>query len=243
MSDATRLQKALARQGIASRRQIEDWIREGRILVNDKPAELGMRVTAKDVVVVDGKRVRIQVEAAATRVILYHKPLGEICTHNDPNGRPTVFDQMPECHGGKWINIGRLDVNTSGLLLLTNDGELANQLMHPSHEVEREYAVRVLGEVTEEMLGNLLKGVQLEDGMAKFDNLYFSGGAGANSWYYVTLHEGRNREVRRLWEAVGVTVSRLLRVRYGPITLPRALKAGQYQELTAKQISQLRSIK
>lgn len=241
-SNSEKLQKVLARAGFASRRTIEEWISAGRITLNGKPATLGDRVTEMDRIAVDGSPIEAErLRGSPCRVILYHKPVGEICTRSDPEGRPTVFDNLPRVTNGQWIAIGRLDINTSGLLLLTTDGELANLLMHPSSEIEREYAVRVRGDVDALVLQNLRKGVLLEDGMARFDSVVDVGGQGANHWYHVVLHEGRNREVRRLWESQGVTVSRLTRVRYGQFILPRRLKQGTFQPLTDGEINVLRN--
>lgn len=237
-----RLQKALAQIGLGSRRQIEDWIRQGRISVNGKPAELGSKVSSRDRIVVDGKPVRLAQQFAqkAGRVILYHKPVGELTTRSDPEQRPTVFQNLPSLQSARWIAVGRLDLNTSGLLLLTTDGELANALMHPSHEIEREYAVRVFGQVDPNELEQLKKGVELEDGPACFQRIKDAGGTGQNRWYHVVIREGRNREVRRLWEHVGLRVSRLMRIRFGPINLPRNLRAGDYLELKETAINRLR---
>lgn len=235
-----KLQKVLSRAGIASRRTIEVWIADGRILVNGKVAEIGRRVTAKDKIALDGQVLNLPTEKESTRVILYHKPAGEICTRSDPEGRPTVFDYLPKLFQGRWISVGRLDVNTSGLMLFTNDGELANQLMHPSSGFGREYAVRVLGEVTDSMLDRLLRGVRLEDGNAHFEDIVDSGGKGANHWYHVVVMEGRNRLVRRLWESQGVQVSRLKRVRFGPIFLEASLRQGRWRELQAKEFNALK---
>ena len=205
-----RIQKALADAGLGSRREIEGWIRDGRVRVNGKLAKLGDRITPADHVRIDGKEVkRRSARATERRVIAYNKPAGELVTRQDPEGRPTVFARLPRLESGRWIAIGRLDINTSGLLLLTNDGELANRLMHPSREVEREYAVRILGEVSEEALIRLTHGIELEDGPARFEEIVESGGESANRWFHVLLREGRNREVRRLWEAAGCRVSRL----------------------------------
>ena len=226
-----RLQKVLARAGFGSRRQIERWIEEGRITVDNAPATLGARVSPRQIIRVDGRVVPTHVFQTKPRVLVYHKPEGEVCTRSDPQGRPTVFEKLPKLRGARWIAIGRLDFNTSGLLLFTTDGELANRLMHPSHEIEREYAVRVLGKVDDDMLARLKQGVMLEDGAARFDAITEAGGAGANRWFHVVLREGRNREVRRLWEAVGVKVSRLIRVRFGPIPLPPHFHAGRTVEL------------
>lgn len=226
-----KLQKVLARAGLGSRRQIERWIEEGRITVNGDAATLGARVTPDQTIRVDGRHVPMHVSQAKPRLLIYHKPEGEVCTRSDPQGRPTVFDKLPSLRGARWIVIGRLDYNTSGLLLFTTDGELANRLMHPSHEIEREYAVRILGKVDDAMLARLKQGVILEDGPAHFDSVVDAGGTGANHWYHVVLKEGRNREVRRLWEAVGVKVSRLIRVRFGPVSLPPHFHAGRSVEM------------
>jgi 23S rRNA pseudouridine2605 synthase len=234
-----RLQKFLARVGLGSRREIEDWIRAGRITVNGEVARLGAQVSGTEAIRVDGKPVSLRTRAFERRVLAYYKPVGEVTSRHDPEGKPTVFQQLPALKEGRWIAVGRLDVNTQGLLLLTNDGELANRLMHPSSQVEREYAVRVLGEVGPAVLERLQQGVLLEDGMAHFDAILDAGGSGANRWYHVVLHEGRNREVRRLWESQGVLVSRLLRVRYGPISLRPGLHPGQWEELDEAQIERL----
>ena len=237
-----KLQKVLARAGFGSRREIESWITEGRISVNGKVAQLGDRVTENDVIRVDGhvvSKTRLE-HSHRCRVLLYHKPVGELTSRNDPEGRPTVFDNLPNLRNGRWIAVGRLDINTSGLLLFTNDGELANRLMHPSYTIEREYSVRVLGEVAPETLQQLRDGVELEDGPAKFTTLVDGGGEGAKRWFHVTLDEGRNREVRRLWESQGITVSRLIRVRFGPISLPRRVRPGRWEDLQAQDISRLR---
>jgi 23S rRNA pseudouridine2605 synthase len=235
---AERLQKILARAGYGSRRQVEDWIRAGRIRVNGKPAELGLGVTATDTIEIDGRTVAVTAALGqpAPLTLLYHKPVGELTTRADPEGRPTVFDRLPPLKTARWIAVGRLDLNTAGLLLLTTDGELANRLMHPSSEIEREYAVRVLGAVSPGVLERLLGGVELEDGRAAFATLRDAGGSGANHWYHVTLKEGRNREVRRMWESQGVAVSRLMRVRFGPIGLPRQLRPGHHRPLTRAEI-------
>ncbi|MGG5412644.1 23S rRNA pseudouridine(2605) synthase RluB [Edwardsiella tarda] len=240
-----KLQKVLARAGHGSRREIEALIKEGRVSVDGKLATLGDRVevTANMKIRVDGRVVSIrESEQEICRVLAYYKPEGELCTRRDPEGRPTVFDRLPRLRGSRWIAVGRLDINTSGLLLFTTDGELANRLMHPSREVEREYAVRVFGQVDEDKLRQLSRGVQLEDGPASFKSISFQGGEGLNQWYNVTLTEGRNREVRRLWEAVGVQVSRLIRVRYGDLTLPKGLPRGGWQELPLDNINYLREL-
>jgi 23S rRNA pseudouridine2605 synthase len=227
-----KLQKVLARAGLGSRRELEEWIAAGRVSVNGKIATLGDRVGEQDVIRVDGQVIgRARLAPVRRRVLMYHKPVGEVCTRSDPDGRPTVFANLPRINNGRWVTVGRLDINTSGLLLLTNDGELAFKLMHPSTQLEREYAVRVIGEVSDDKLERLRTGVTLEDGEAHFDQLVDAGGEGANHWYHVVLREGRNREVRRLWESQGATVSRLIRVRYGNVTLPRFLRPGQFTDL------------
>lgn len=233
-----KLQKVLARLGIASRREAEQWIKDGRIQVNDKRATLGQRVTARDSLSVDGRPVKQDPEQGILRrVIIYNKPEGEVCTRHDPEGRPTVFSRLPKLKSGRWINIGRLDINTTGLLMFTTDGELANRLMHPSYNMDREYAVRVRGEVTEEMIENLKKGVMLEDGMAKFSDVQVAPeGDGLNRWYHCVVMEGRNREVRRLWESQGVVVSRLKRVRFGPVFLTADISVGRWREMTQYEI-------
>ena len=218
--DAVRLQKHLADRGFGSRRQMETWIAAGRVSINDEKAELGSRVADGDVVRVDGRRVEKSGRSRPPRVLCYHKPVGEICTRRDTAGRPSVFQALPWLKVGRWINVGRLDLNSSGLLLFTNDGALCHALMHPSREIEREYAVRVRGEVTASTLRGLRAGVRLDDGVARFQSIARRGGSGANVWYHVVLKEGRTREVRRLWESQNVQVSRLIRLRYGPIVLP-----------------------
>lgn len=235
-----KLQKVLARAGLGSRRQLEQWIRDGRVSVDGKVAQLGDRVGDQEVVRVDGRTIgRAALQGPQRRVIVYHKPIGEVSTRIDPEKRPTIFQALPKLHHGRWVAVGRLDVNTCGLILLTTDGELANRLMHPSSTVEREYAVRVFGEISPEVLQQLREGVELEDGPARFDSLVDAGGEGSNHWYHVTLHEGRNREVRRLWEHVGVTVSRLIRVRYGPIPLSRRLRPGRWEDLDENGVQAL----
>ncbi|MEZ5537339.1 MAG: pseudouridine synthase [Thiolinea sp.] len=235
-----RIQKLLARAGYGSRREIERWITAGEIMINGKPAELGQQISVQDHVILRGQPLNLAARFQATpKVLAYHKKAGEICTLSDPEGRPTVFESLPKIHQGRWIMIGRLDINTDGLLLFTTDGELANRLMHPSRQIEREYATRVLGEVDAEMLKQLKAGVELEDGSAKFLRIKDAGGEGANHWYHVVLAEGRNREVRRLWESQGVKVSRLIRIRYGNINLPRYLRAGHSEELDVKAMRKL----
>jgi len=238
--EGERIQKVLARGGVGSRREVERWIKEGLIAINGMPAKLGDRLKEGDSVNLRGRPLRWEkFGIQPTQVIIYHKPTGEVVTRNDPEGRPVVFKKLPKLLKGRWIAVGRLDINTQGLLLFTNNGELANRLMHPSFEIDREYAVRILDEVTEENLIQLKEGVQLEDGMAKFDDIQFNGGEGANRWYHVTVTEGRNRLVRRLWEALEFQVSRLMRVRYGPIFLPDGLGARQSHELTQKELDDL----
>ncbi|MDM8560235.1 23S rRNA pseudouridine(2605) synthase RluB [Candidatus Parabeggiatoa sp. HSG14] len=226
-----KLQKVLARVGLGSRRQIEEWIREGRIRVNQHIATIGERINLSDNILINGRKIRLPAQLPSLKILCYHKPAGEVCTRNDPEGRTTIFKQLPRPKEGRWISIGRLDLNTAGLLLLTTHGELAHRLMHPSYTIEREYAVRVLGEVDKETLKRLREGVQLDDGMAHFKQIISAGGNGANHWYHVTLTEGRNHEVKRLWESQGVVVSRLIRVRFGPIFLPKNLRGGNYVEL------------
>jgi 23S rRNA pseudouridine2605 synthase len=218
---------------------MEAAIASGRLLVNGARAALGQRVGSRDRVALDGHRVSLRFEGGAPRLLLYHKPAGELVTTRDPSGRPTVFDHLPRMRGSHWIAIGRLDFNTGGLLLFTDSGELANRLMHPSSEIEREYAVRVRGELSREQLRTLAQGVALEDGPARFDSISPGGGTGSNRWYQVVLREGRNREVRRMFEALGITVSRLMRVRFGPIQLPSHLRRGQWRELEAKDAARL----
>ncbi|TLX56580.1 23S rRNA pseudouridine(2605) synthase RluB [Stutzerimonas nosocomialis] len=234
-----KLQKVLARMGLASRREVESWIAEGRIKVNGAVAALGQRVDLHDAIALDGRVLRREeATEAVRRVLIYNKPDGEICTRDDPEGRPTVFDRLPRPKDGRWINIGRLDINTTGLLLFTTDGELANRLMHPSYEMDREYAVRVRGEVTEEILENLKKGVMLEDGPAKFTDIQEApGGEGFNHWYHCVVMEGRNREVRRLWESQGLVVSRLKRVRFGPVFMTSDLPMGRWREMNQAEVN------
>jgi len=236
-----RLQKVLAEAGVGSRREMEEWIAAGRVSVNGVVATIGQSVVPTDKVKVGGRLINIRFTGSSRppRVLMYHKPEGEIVSRDDPDGRPSVFAALPRMRGGRWINVGRLDFNTSGLLLFTTSGELANRLMHPSSELVREYAVRVLGELTMEAQKELLAGVELEDGPANFASLVDAGGEGANKWYRVSLFEGRNREVRRMFEAVGCTVSRLIRVRYGPFILPPQLKRGRSHELTEDEVKAL----
>lgn len=236
-----KLQKVLARAGYGSRREIEGWISEGRVSVNGSIVQLGERVSEGDLIRIDGKVVsKTRLQNRRTRVLMYHKPVGEVTSRTDDEGRTTVFERLPRIANGRWIVVGRLDLNTSGLLLFTNDGELANRLMHPSHTIEREYAVRILGEVPQDVITTLTEGVELEDGEAHFTSIRDGGGEGANHWFHVILEEGRNREVRRLWESQGVKVSRLIRVRYGEITMPRILKPGRWEYLTDEEVTRLR---
>lgn len=238
---AERIQKVLARAGYGSRRLIESWIKDGKLQVNGVPATLGDQISEKDRVTLEGRPLsskRIW-QQAMPQVLLYHKPVGEVCTRHDPEGRRTIYQSLPAPEEGRWVSVGRLDLNTSGLIILTTDGELANQLMHPSNEMDREYAVRVLGEVTPEMMQTLRDGVELEDGKAHFSDIQPGGGEGANSWFHVVIQEGRNREVRRLWESQGVQVSRLVRLRYGPVIMPNKLKPGRWMMLEGKDLEYL----
>ncbi|MBA53260.1 MAG: 23S rRNA pseudouridine(2605) synthase RluB [Pseudomonadales bacterium] len=235
-----KIQKVLARVGLGSRRAMEEWIDAGRVSVNGQIATLGDRIEQGDELRVDGRVVSFDAEEdSIRRVILYYKPEGEVCTRTDPSGRPTVFDALPNLKDQRWVAIGRLDINSQGLILFTTDGDLANRMMHPSSNIEREYAVRVHGEVSAENLEALRTGVMLVDGPAKFDEIIDRGGEGTNHWYHVILREGRKREVRRMWETQGVQVSRLIRVRYGDVHLPRNLKAGRWIELDKDSIDQL----
>ena len=237
--EGEKLQKVLARAGVGSRREMERWIEAGRVSIDGSIATLGDRVLPSQTIRVDGQILRHTDSAPRRRILVYNKPEGELCTRSDPNGRPTVFEHLPRIQRGRWITVGRLDFNTSGLLLVTNDGELANKLMHPSSEIEREYAVRVQGEVTDAMARQLKQGVELEDGPAKFTSIRDAGGEGSNHWYHVTLSEGRNREVRRMWDVVGARVSRLIRVRFGPVMLPRGLSKGHWEDLDDDAARQL----
>lgn len=239
-----KLQKVLARAGHGSRRELEALIRTGRVSVNGKVATLGERLEDDNAVIrIDGHIVSAKAQdEVICRVLAYYKPEGELCTRHDPEGRRTVFDRLPKIRGSRWISVGRLDANTSGLLLFTTDGELANRLMHPSRQVEREYLVRVFGEVTEAKIRNLVKGVELEDGIARFEDVVYAGGDGMNHTFYVVINEGRNREVRRLWESQDTTVSRLKRVRYGDIFLDKKLPRGGWMELDLKEVNYLRKL-
>jgi 23S rRNA pseudouridine2605 synthase len=240
-SPGERLQKVLANAGFGSRREIEGWIKEGKVKINGITAKLGDRVKGDDLLQVNNRRVRVdRISDIQRRVIIYNKPEGEVVTRKDPERRPTAFRNLPKLKtSGRWIAVGRLDINSSGLMLFTTDGDLANRLMHPSQAVEREYAVRVLGEVTNDMLETLVHGVELEDGPARFEEIVESGGEGANRWFHVVIMEGRNREVRRMWEAVGVKVNRLKRVRYGPVMLGERLHVGKSRELEPQELSDL----
>lgn len=232
-----RIQKLLAHLGIGSRRDIERWISDGRVKINGITAVLGQRVEGTETITVDDRLVQVKDLAPLRRVIIYNKPEGEVCTRSDPEGRPTVFERLPRLKVGRWINIGRLDINTSGLLLFTTDGELANRLMHPSYQMDREYAVRVRGEVTEEMIENLKQGIMLEDGLAKFSDIKAAPeGDGLNRWFHCVVMEGRNREVRRLWESQNVVVSRLKRVRFGPVFLTASLSVGRWREMDQREL-------
>lgn len=234
-----KLQKVLARAGVGSRREMERWIEQGRLTIDGQPAKIGDRVRSGQRLCIDGRPLPQATLSPKQRVLIYHKPEGELTTRSDPEGRATVFNNLPPIRQGRWIAIGRLDLNSSGLLLFTTDGELAHRLMHPSAEIEREYAVRILGEVAPEAIERLTKGVMLEDGPASFASVVDAGGTGANHWYHVVIREGRNREVRRMWEAVGATVSRLIRVRYGPIALPRMLRPGRSAYLEREELESL----
>ncbi len=230
-----KLQKVLANLGLGSRRKMERWIEEGRVTVDGSVATLGDRVHAGQALRLDGKPLEVDA-AEQVRVLLYHKPVREVCSRDDPEGRKTVFERLPKLKSGRWISVGRLDFNTSGVLLFTTDGALANALMHPSNAIEREYLVRVMGRVDEPMLERLKDGVELDDGPARFSDIQEGGGDGINRFFYVVLMEGRNREVRRLWESQGTTVSRLKRVRYGEVFLPSKLKKGQWLELPQRDV-------
>jgi 23S rRNA pseudouridine2605 synthase len=218
---------------------MEVWIGAGRVTVNDAPATLGQRVSPSDRVKVDGRLLAPRWETRLPRVLIYHKPAGEIVSADDPEGRPTVFDRLPHVRGGRWIAVGRLDYNTSGLLVLTTSGDLAARLMHPRYQIEREYAVRIDGQLSAEEISRLTEGVLLEDGPARFDSLSDEGGEGRNRWYRVVLREGRNREVRRIFEALGRRVTRLMRVRFGPIALPPGMRRGQYRELETAEVGRI----
>ncbi len=238
-----KLQKVLATAGLGSRRQIEEWIKQERISINGQIATIGARVTLQDKIRVDGRVIKLEFsQASKTRMLIYHKPEGEICSRTDPEGRPTVFEKLPKLRNGRWIAVGRLDINTSGLLLFTSNGELAHRLMHPSFEFEREYAARIHGQVTTDILKTLKQGVELDGELARFESIEDAGGEGSNHWYHVIVKEGRRRLVRQLWESQeGLTVSRLIRVRFGNIALPKLLKRGYWQELETEVIAKLTS--
>lgn len=236
-----RIQKLLAQAGVGSRRQVEKWIADGSIHVNGDVAKLGDKITTRDVVKLRGRPVKLANKLHVdTQVLIYHKPTGEIVSKRDPEGRPSVFKRLPRLKVGRWIAVGRLDLNTQGLLMFTNDGDLANKLMHPSQQIDREYAVRVMGVVNKDMIERLVNGVELEDGKARFEDVHESGGEGINRWYHVVVAEGRNRVVRRLWESQDCKVSRLIRVRYGSVFLPPGLPAGHHQLLDKKAMETLK---
>jgi 23S rRNA pseudouridine2605 synthase len=236
--EGEKLQKVLARAGIGSRREMERWIEAGRITVDGRLATLGDRVTAEARLAVDGRQLD-KPSGNRTRVIIYHKPEGEICSRRDDKGRRTVFDRLPKIKTGRWVSVGRLDFNTSGLLLFSTDGELANALMHPSANIEREYMVRVRGDIDQELLQRLLDGILLDDGPARFTDIQDGGGEGSNHWYYVVVMEGKNREVRRLWESQGIEVSRLKRVRFGNVFIPSKVKQGQWTDIERSEVKDL----
>ena len=235
-----KLQKVLAREGMGSRREIEQWIREERVSVNGVVARLGDRVDAKDRLLVDGELIATETNTTKkSRCIIYNKPVGQICTRKDPKKRRSVFEDLPKLSSGRWISVGRLDYNTSGIMLFTTDGNLANSLMHPSSQIEREYVVRVRGRVERKNLENMVSGVMFEDGLARFTDIQPGGGDGSNRWFYVVVMQGRNREVRRLWESQGLTVSRLKRVRFGPLIIPSKLRRGDWMEVSVPQKEKL----
>ncbi|QIP47765.1 Ribosomal large subunit pseudouridine synthase B [Kingella kingae] len=234
-----RLQKVLAASGVGSRREMEEWINNGWVQVNGRVATLGEKVSPDDQVTVKGSAIKLKWADRLPRIILYYKQEGEIVSRDDPQGRVSIFDRLPQAASSRWVAIGRLDINTSGLLILTTSGELVQRFAHPSFEVEREYAVRVLGELSPEQMNDLCEGVMLEDGLAKVERIYEQGGEGVNKWYNVIIKEGRNREVRRLFESQGVTVSRLVRVGFGPIGLPNRLKRGQFYELNPAEVANI----
>ena len=238
-----RLQKVLADQGLASRREVEKWIVAGRITINGRIAILGDKINLSELICIDGKKVNISKVSKPTRVIIYNKPVGEISTRDDPEERKTIFNRLPVKKGERWVSVGRLDINTSGLILFTNNGELANYLMHPSSEIEREYAVRINGEVSDESIRILKEGVLLDDEVIKFSDIQKGrNSTGRNQWYYVVLMEGKNREVRRLWESQGYQVSRLKRVRFGDVFIPSTLKVGEYIEMSSSEVKSLISL-
>lgn len=234
-----RIHKLLAQSGYGSRREIEKAILEDKVLVNNQNAKIGQLITPSDKIIFNGKAIFLNNDNNLPRVLIYHKPEGEIVTENDPGGRSTVFEKLPRIKKGKWMSIGRLDFNTSGLLIFTSYGELANRLMHPKYEIEREYSVRILGELSEDQIKEFKSGIDIDGGKAKFESIYFEGGEGANKWYRVVLKEGRNREVRRMFEYFDLTVSRLIRVRFGIVILPSHLKRGMHTELTQAEVTRL----
>lgn len=230
----------LAHLGLGSRREIEEWIRNGKVRINGHLARLGDRLRRNDQVQLDGRVVNLDERTKVpTRLLIYHKPIGEVVSRRDPQGRPVIFTQLPKLRKGRWITVGRLDINTQGLLLVTNNGGLAHRLMHPAQQLEREYAVRVFGNVPDEVLNRLRQGVELEDGFARFESIEPAGGEGINKWFKVILKEGRNRIVRRLWESQGITVSRLIRIRFGSVLLPERLKARTFYELSEQELATL----
>ena len=236
---AERIQKVLAQSGFGSRREIEKAIVDERVLVNNKIAKIGQSITPADKIIFNGKPIYLNASNNLPRVLIYHKPEGEIVSENDPKGRANVFQNLPKIKQGKWISVGRLDFNTSGLLIFTSYGELANKMMHPKYEVDREYSVRILGELSDEQMRRFVSGLELEDGIAKFESIHFAGGEGSNKWYRVVLKEGKNREVRRMFEFFDLTVSRLIRVRFGIVILPSHVKRGMHTELTQAEVSRL----
>jgi 23S rRNA pseudouridine2605 synthase len=240
--DAPKLHKVLAEAGLGSRRDMEELIIAGRVSVNGEPAHIGQRILPTDQVRINGKLIQRKVSRRPPRVLIYHKPAGEIVSSNDPEGRASVFDRLPTMKAGKWLAVGRLDFNTEGLLLFTTSGDLANRLMHPRYGIDREYAVRTLGELEEGMRQKLLAGIELDDGTAQFSKIADGGGEGVNKWYRVTIAEGRNREVRRMFESIGLTVSRLIRTRYGALTLPRGLKRGRWEEMDENGVRELLTV-
>ncbi|MFO1289002.1 MAG: pseudouridine synthase [Nitrosomonas sp.] len=234
-----KLQKLLAQSGLGSRREMEALIAEGQVSINGKVAKVGDRISTGDLIRVKNRLIRINTGSRLPRIMFYHKPEGEIVSRHDPEGRPSVFDKLPQLKSSRWVSIGRLDFNTSGLLIFTTSGELANQMTHPRFQIEREYAVRIIGQLTPEQMTQLTRGVELEDGIAKFDMIIEQGGEGSNRWYHAVIKEGRNREIRRMFEKLGIAVSRLIRVRFGPIRLPPYLKRGMLSELKENEVRQI----